>query len=161
MGKMSLIEDIRGNINQNREAIQNLDTEFNPSFKSKLAFALKQTDPSSAISKVLASESTEAMSEKQLDFLNSLNFLVENAMAMRSVLGAGQGSDELRDAIVKTLPGVMSPNKDYAMKQLDLFEKTLDRLKKGVPQFQKGGVFNETPQSGSSSSRFTIIEVKK
>jgi len=81
-----------------------------------------------------------------------LNFLTENAMAMRSVLGAGQGSEDLRNAIIRTLPGVMSPDKKYAQKQLDLFEKTLDRLKKGVPQMQNQTTNQQLAGAGSQKT---------
>jgi hypothetical protein len=138
MTRSALIEDIRGNISQTRETIKNLDNDFDAGFKTKLSFALRQNDPASAISAMINSEAATTLTEKQLDFLNSLNFLTENAMAMRSVLGAGQGSEDLRKAITNTLPGIMSPNKQYAQKQLDLFEKTLDRLKRGIPQGQGG-----------------------
>jgi ribosomal protein S8E len=149
MTKSAIIEDIRGNIRQNREAIDSLDTDFNIGFKSKLAVALRSTKPSSALSRLVSSEAASMLTEKQLDFVNSLQFLTENAMALRGVLGTGPGSEDLRNAIVSTLPGVLSPNKQYAKKQLDLFEKTLDRLKKGVPD--SGGGYGITPRADKAA----------
>ena len=68
-------------------------------------------------------------------------------MAMRSVLGAGQGSEELRQAIMNTIPNVLTPNRKYAMNQLQLFENTLNRLMRGVPQVPLRGGNNAQPQT--------------
>jgi hypothetical protein len=157
MKPASMVEDIRGNINQTRKAVKALDNNFDESFKADLALALRQSDPSSAISKLISSIGPDKMSPSQLDFLNSLNFLTENAMAMRTILGAGQGSDDLRSAITNTLPGVMSPNKEYAQKQLDLFEKTLDRLKRGIPTAKGGKAILSGENQGGQNPQPTQI----
>jgi hypothetical protein len=160
MNKASLVEDIRGNIDQTRSAVKNLDNDFDAVFRTNLAVALRQPDPRSAISSLISSIAPEEMSPSQLDFLNSLNFLTENAMAMRSVLGAGQGSEDLRNAIIRTLPGVMSPDKAYAQKQLDLFENTLDRLKKGIPMAKGGKPIlsggTQTPKGSASTGKVKV-----
>lgn len=133
LGKTALLEDIRGGVQNLRQSLQNMP-EFTPSDKVLIATALRSTDPKSAISSLINSAAGSAMSPEMQDYLINHATLIENAMAMRSVLGAGHGSDDMRAAISKTIPGPTTPNKAYAMKQLDQFEQTLNRVERGVPK---------------------------
>ena len=65
-------------------------------------------------------------------YITNLAQLKENAMAMRQVLGAGQGSDEMRAAITATLPTPRTPTRAYASTALDKFEGQLNRLSRGL-----------------------------
>lgn len=132
LSKTALIEDIRGNVQAVRQSLQNMP-EFSPTMRAQIAVALKSRDPRSAISSLVGSEAAKTMTPQQQDYLINTALLTENAMAMRSVLGAGQGSEDLRSAITATIPGPTTPTKGYASKQLDAFEQVLDRLERGVP----------------------------
>jgi len=107
--------------------------EFSAGMKAKIATALRSRDPRSATSTLISGEAARELSPEQQDYLINTALLVENAMAMRSVLGAGQGSEDLRSAVTATIPGPTTPTKAYGLKQLDQFEKVLDRLERGVP----------------------------
>ena len=105
------------------------------------------SDPASAIGAALRGGVLGNLSSEQQDYLINLSQLVENSMAMRSVLGAGQGSDDMRRAIRSTIPGPNTPSKDYALKQLDKFEAVLNRLERGIPQvpLANGGNSQKAP----------------
>ena len=133
LSKTALIEDIRGNVQAVRQSLQNMP-EFSPTMRAQVAVALKSRDPRSAISSLVGSEAAKSLTPQQQDYLINTSLLIENAMAMRSVLGAGQGSEDLRSAITATIPGPTTPTKGYASKQLDTFEQVLNRLERGVPQ---------------------------
>ena len=134
MNKTALIEDIRGGAEQVRQSINGLsDDEFSMKDRALIAGALKSRDPRSAVTQLIGGQFKGALSDKQQEYLINQANLVENAMAMRSVLGAGQGSEDLRQAIVNTIPGATTPNRKYAIQQLDTFEKTLSRLERGIP----------------------------
>ena len=133
LSQTALIEDMRGSINDLRQDLADPKLpEFTTAQRLKISLVLKNRDPASAMSNFLGSEFANTLTPEQQNYLVNVTTLIENAMAMRSVLGAGQGSDELRAAIKATIPSAQTPNKEYASKQLDRFEKTLDRLARGV-----------------------------
>ncbi len=136
LNKTALLEDIRGNITQTRESLSRIP-EFDLATKGKIALALSNANSpgqaASSIQNLLSGAAAGSLSPEQQDYLINLTNLVENAMAMRSVLGAGQGSDELRNAIKAVIPGPRTPSNAYAGKQLEKFEATLNRLGRGIP----------------------------
>lgn len=133
MSKEAVFQDLHYNIDSARKAISALD-EMDTGTRAALSYALRSTDPRSAVSTFLTGAAGQAMTPEQQEAVQSLALLNENAMTLRGVSGMGQGSDELRDAIRQTLPSGKSPNKGYALKQLDKFESVVNRLETGVPR---------------------------
>jgi hypothetical protein len=136
MGRQALIGDIRRAANSVRTNLTVLDAgTFD---RAKLAAAL--ADPNSTAGAFLQSYPRAAEDDKTQQFISDLYSLREQAMAMRSVLGAGQGSEDLRRAILQTLPGVGSPSSKFGEKQINNLLAALDTLEKGVPKApQRGG----------------------
>lgn len=132
--KTALIEDMRGSVKDVKQSLDNLKTEFSPETRIALANAMKSADPHGAINTLINSQFVKNLTPDQQDYLINVNSLIENAMALRSALGAGQGSGDLRDAIRATVPSGTTPTKEYGIKQLERFNKTLDRLERGVPK---------------------------
>ena len=154
MNKLALIEDIRGNVQQVRQSLQNMP-EFSPEMRTKIAVAMRSRDPRGTVGALLSGEAAKQLSPAQQDYLINTSLLIENAMAMRSVLGAGQGSEDLRSAITATIPSATTPTVGYASKQLDQFEKVLNRLERGVPNMPlRGGA----PDSGNNSGNVTVTD---
>jgi len=131
LNKTALIEDIRGTSGNVRTSLQRMP-DFTATQRAQIALVMKQRNLTSAMSQFLAGTWGQTLTPDQQDYLIDLAQLKENAMAMRSVLGAGQGSDELRSAITATIPGPSTPNKQYALKQLDKFDQVLNRLERGI-----------------------------
>ncbi len=152
LNKTALMEDIRGNVQQVRDSLQAMPN-FDTMDKAKIAVALRSRDPRGAMSALISGAAAGSLSPQQQEYLIRVTNLIENAMAMRSVLGAGQGSEDLRSAITATIPGPTTPSKDYALKQLETFEKVLDRLERGVPKVplrtDLGGGQQGGPASGT------------
>jgi hypothetical protein len=148
LNKEALLSDIRGGAQQVRDSLTKMP-DFNMADKAKIALALRSRDPRGTVGALISGGALSSMNPDQQEYLVNVTNLVENAMAMRSVLGAGQGSDDLRDAIKAVIPGPATPNKAYALKQLDVFGKTLDRLERGVPQVPLRG--NEPQAAGGGS----------
>jgi hypothetical protein len=134
LNKTALVEDIRGNITNTRNSLKSLKTEFTATQRAQIAYVLKSADTKSAISSFMQGSVASTLTPDQVDYVTDLFQLHENGMAMRSVLGAGQGSDELRAAIRATIPGGNTPTRAYAGKQLDKFEQVLNRLSAGIPK---------------------------
>ena len=158
--KTALLEDIRGNVQQVRNTLSQMP-DFDTMDKAKIAVALRSRDPKGSISALISGSAAGSMTPQQQEYLINVTNLIENAMAMRTVLGAGQGSEDLRSAIMATIPGPATPSKAYALQQLNTFEKVLDRLGRGVPKVplrtdvngggegaQGGGVRKYNPATG-------------
>jgi hypothetical protein len=134
LGKTALLEDIRGNIQAVRTALQDPNLpEFTADQRAQTAIVLGGKDPQGALSAALRGGVLGNLNQAQQTYLINLAQLTENAMAMRSVLGAGQGSEDLRAAIRATIPGPQTPTKKYALDQIGAFEGVLNRLEKGIP----------------------------
>lgn len=147
MGKEAVFQDLHYNIDTARKAINGLES-MDAGTRAALSYALRHTDPASAFSTFLTGAAGQAMNPQQQEAVQALALLAENAMTLRGVSGMGQGSDELRQAILATIPSGKSPTKGYALGQLDKFEAVVKRLEKGVPGMgQAGG----TPPSGGNS----------
>jgi hypothetical protein len=150
-GQQALIQDIKGQIGRTSTALTNMRSEFSPDQRAKLVLVLQHRDPGSAWSNFMGSNWASTLSDDQKDYVVSLLQLKEQSMAMRSILGAGQGSDMLREAIDKTLPGMISPDRKFAQKQLNEFNQTIYRLEKYVPKASPTpGVEQPAPLSGPS-----------
>jgi hypothetical protein len=136
LAKENLMQDIMGTSSLTRQAIVNLKEDFPEEMKVKIALAMKADDPHAALDQLIASGALGSLTNDQQDFLIATRQLSENAMAMRTILGAGQGSEDMRDAIRQTLPGLLTPDRSMALRQLDAFDKTIARLHRGVPKVQ-------------------------
>lgn len=136
--KNAVFEDIKGASKLLRTAYSKLDRPFDADQRAALAVALS-ADPSGATVRSVVQSlgigtARGQFTPAQADVVIATGQAVENAYALRSVAGFGQGSDELRAAIRATLPGAGTPDKAYAMKQLDAFDAQVNRLSKGVPK---------------------------
>lgn len=128
-GKEALINDIRGAANRVATNISVLDRKgFD---YAQLATAL--ANPTTTAGQYLQSIPRGSLDQQGQQFVSDLFSLRENAMAMRSVLGAGQGAEDLRAAILNTLPGISSGSAGFGKIQLQNLMATLDRVERGVP----------------------------
>jgi hypothetical protein len=123
----NFMEDIKGSSLATREAINNLKEDFPVDMQAKIAAALTADDHGAAY-QVLTSQLMGTLSDDQWRFLVRTRQLMEQALSMRSVLNSGQGSDQVRAAIEQTIPSLLTPNRKFALEQLDAFDQTLERL---------------------------------
>jgi hypothetical protein len=143
IAKENLMQDIAGTSQITRKAITNMKDDFPEAAKIKIAAAMRADDPHASLDQLIASSALGSLTAEQQDFLIATRQLAENAMAMRSILGAGQGSQDVRSAVRDTLPGLLSPDKSYALRQLNAFDATINRLHRGVPNIK----LNEIPMA--------------
>lgn len=148
MGKEAVFQDIDFNIKNTRDAIRNLKSPFDATTRAQLALALRAPDPQSSIHEFLTGTYAKTLTPDQIDYTTALASLMENAMALRGVAGMGQGSDDLRQAILRAIPGPGTPSAAYANRQLDLFQGTVNRLHTGVPGVMEnqGAGLGEVPK---------------
>ncbi len=136
-----------------RSAIQNLDKPFTAPQIAKLRIASTSGERGVFGSVIETMVGTQQLTEKQQDFLVWINQLNERALSLRNVAGMGQGAEDLRKAIQRTLPSALSGNKELMMKQLDAFDNQVSLLEKGIP---KSGV--NTGNTGTKSQPKTAEE---
>jgi hypothetical protein len=142
MGQQALINDIRTsaeNVSKNLNVLDRKGFDY-----AKLAAAL--ADPNTTSEAYLQAIPRGSLDDKGQQFVADLFNLREQAMAMRAVLKAGQGSEDMRRAILQTLPGIASGSSGFGKKQLDNLLGVLARVEKGVPKVpQRGGGTNNLP----------------
>jgi hypothetical protein len=157
--KENLMQDIAGSSKATRKAISDLKEDFPADMQVKMAIAMKSEDPPDSLNQLFPAAAINSLSDDQQKVFIAVQQLVEQGMAMRSVLGAGQGSDTMRAAMRTTLPSVLGPSKSFAMKQLDAFDATVARLHRGVPKVK----LNETPMAdlNPSAQKHQLNEIKK
>jgi hypothetical protein len=149
MGPETMIEDMRGIANITKDTIKNLQTPFTAAQRLKLAYVLKDPNPNGAWENFFGSSVATQLTPDQQDYVVALRQLHEQAFTLRSLLKVGQGNEMVQRAILATLPGVLTPDKTMATKQLDAFVGTLDRVQRGIPKvkLRETGTPGETPQS--------------
>jgi len=133
MGKQAAVKDIQYNLDNTKAKIDALD-DMDAATRAKLAVALRDTDPHSALTAFIQSGAGQTLNDKQQDAVIALNSMAENIMLLRAVQGiGGAGSDMMRNALINLVPSGKTPSKGYAQKQLSTVQRTLDQLKTGIP----------------------------
>jgi hypothetical protein len=144
MTKEAVFKDIYYNADNVDAAAKNLKNGFTSQQRAQFIVAMRSTDPANSFSTFLSS-SAAPKEQDQIDYLTAIASLQENAMAMRAVAGLGAGSDQLREAILRTVPGPGSPSYAMVKRQLELFRGTAKRLETAVP-----GLGQQTDKSDGS-----------
>lgn len=147
--RSSLFDEIDYTSKQVNQAINDLpDTGFDAKSRAQISAVLRDNDPRSALSTFLSSEAAGTLSDAQVNYLTGLVSLDESAMSLRSLGGMGQGSDSVRNAIVRMLPGTGTPSKKYAQRQMQLFQGEVDQLRKSVPKLGGNANANQPQPPG-------------
>lgn len=152
--RQALFSEIDYSRNQVDQAISALgDQGFSPEARAQMATVLRSTDPKSAFSMFANSAAATTLSPQQVDYVTALVSLAESAMSLRSLGGMGAGSDQLRSAITSMLPGAETPSKEYAQRQMRLFQGEVNQLRKsvpGIPGDRNTGLGGPPPPPGST-----------
>jgi hypothetical protein len=136
MAKEAVFGDIYYNVDNVEEAAQQMVAKggaFTVKARANMLLALAHNDPAETVKTMISSGAMGNLTDEQGAYLRAIASLSENAMAMRSVAGLGQGSEDLRNAIRAVVPNAGTPNLKYLQGQLKLFRGTAQRLEKGVP----------------------------
>jgi hypothetical protein len=116
---------------------------------------MSHRDPGVMSNEVQTLLGTQQLTPAQQDFVVWVAQLQERALSLRNVAGMGAGSDQLRNAILATLPGVKSGNKQMALKQLDAFDNQVALLERGVPKVRGQGGVTPPPKPGGGPPKPT------
>ena len=122
------------------------DNDFKTLPRAQIAMALQDRDPRSAMSQLVGSEVGATLSPAQVNYVTGLTSLQESAMSLRTIAGMGQGSDTLRGAIIKMLPGPATPSIPYAKRQMELFNGEVQALHRPIPPSIQNSMGGNTPQ---------------
>lgn len=139
--RAGVFEEIGYTKDQFNKALDGLtEDDFKTLPRAQIAAVLQDRNPESAMSTFVGSEIGATLNERQMQYVTGLASMQESAMSLRSIAGMGQGSDSLRSAITKMLPGAETPSKRYADRQMELFTGELEALHKAVPDSSKLGM---------------------
>jgi len=150
--------DINSAIQKVGDALEKVgNSAFTPSQNAKLTLAMQENDPTvmrNEVANFAASELTPA----QQDLVTWLEQINERAMSLRNIAGFGQGSEQIRGAILKALPGLTSGNVQMAQKQLGALQNMVDNLHRGILSVKgstaEGGNVGEGVGGGNSIPSF-------
>lgn len=150
LNRDALFREINYTSGMVRQAIGKLgDEPFPQELRAQLAIALRSEDPKSYWQEFLRSNAADKLTTNQIEYITGLISLEESALSLRSLGGMGQGSDQLRTAIIKMLPGAGTPSGSYAKRQMDLFEGEVKKLKSTLPKLGTTGKGEEKKPAGN------------
>lgn len=132
LAKGAIFRSLHYTVNNAWQALQALPS-LDAGTRAELANMLTSDSAPSAIRTWLQGTIGTTMSPEQKNAVQALALLSEDALTLRTVAGMGQGSDKLREAIKNTIPSGKSPDKGYALHQLDQLDQLVGRLESGVP----------------------------
>jgi hypothetical protein len=142
-----VFDEIKYTSSQFDDALRGMtDNDFKTLPRAQIALALQDRDPRSAMSQLVGSEVGATLTPAQMNYVTGLSSLQESAMSLRSIAGMGQGSDTLRNAIMRMLPGPTTPSIPYARRQMDLFNGEVNALHRPIPASIQNSMGGNTPQ---------------
>jgi hypothetical protein len=161
--RISIFNEIDFTSGMLKDSIKALpNTAFDPGARAQIAMVLRDERPRAAWYNFLNSDVAATLSPEQIDYVTALVSMDESAMSLRSIGGMGQGSDALRAAITKMLPGAGTPNKAYAERQMVLFDGEVKALKTSIPGIGEpghgGGVTKSQENTGTPPPGSKIIK---
>lgn len=136
--KQAYFNDLHFNIAQTKGALKALEN-IDPQTRAQIAAAMShaatgdQGSLAAAWSAVTKSAITNGLSPEAQNAIVALQSLSENALGLRQTIGAGQGAQDVRGAILQTVPNPGDPTELWA-KKLDNMENVIDRLEKPTSQ---------------------------
>ena len=135
--KNAIFQEMTTSVGIMRDAVKNLKGDFTAVQRAQFAKLLAD-DSSTAFENFIGSSVGKTLTKEQVDYVTAVSNLKESAYALRGVAGMGQGSDMLRGAISRMVPSGATPTKEFALRQIQLFEIELKNLQKGLPTLGQG-----------------------
>jgi hypothetical protein len=129
--KTALVADMQRTIDRVRETLP--AAKFDTTSAAQATEMMRSINDREAFSRMLQYGVGRTLTPGQRDYLVALAQLQENSLALRSVLKAGPGSDQLREKILATLPSGSTPDMEYATEQINQYESMLQALGRGIP----------------------------
>ena len=141
--KVAYVNDIK---NRMTSVWSDLDAmpEWSEGQRAALVLAAKERDPSSAISQFMGGEWGKTLTDEQTNYLIHVRQLNENALGMRNLTQGSPAIERVVDAIEKTVPNMLTPNKKFAYKQLNALNEQLQDLEKGFAKINVPGTSGAT-----------------
>lgn len=132
--RTNLFNEIEGTENELKSVIAEMrDVKFDEATKAQLAAVMKADAPNSMLDAFLKSNAAGTLTDPQIRYVTALAAMEESALSLRTLGGMGAGSDQMRAAILRMLPGGGTPSAAYATRQLQLFDIEVKGLKKNQP----------------------------
>jgi hypothetical protein len=141
LNRRSLFTEIDSTGRLVSDAISRLPNDaFDAEARAQIAYVLRDpASPLSAWDSFKTSTVAKTLSPEQMEYVIDLVSLAESALSLRTLGGMGQGSDQLRTAIVRMLPGAGTPSREWAEKQMSVFNVEVNALRRSLPSLGSPG----------------------
>jgi hypothetical protein len=126
VARKAVLNEMRGSAQIFGDALEKMP-EFSAKQRAQIAIALNQDDRKSATSAFFKSSIGQRLSQEQMEYIVTLQNLMESVAAMR-----GSGSDLLRSVIWNMIPSGTTPTKPMAKMYLKNLLLELDRMERGI-----------------------------
>jgi hypothetical protein len=120
--------------------LENLPNGLDTETQAIIAAALK-TDDSGILGTLLVNKIKQGAPDEVLHLITDIKAMQEDILVLRTVGGMGQGSDMMRSAMIRIIPGAGSSSVKEAKMQMEAAQRTSESLFKGRPEakFAKDG----------------------
>lgn len=169
----TMIKTMKGNIANVRGSLQAMPDDLDNTTRALLATAINgaanagagETGAvSSAFHAVAQAAALNNLSPEAQNYLANVQTLAEDAMGLRQILGTGQGAQDVRKALLATVPGA-GTTKEFGAKQLDNLNNLIDSL--GAPAaraLRTGGIPGQPPGAlppGAAQKTYTQADLDR
>lgn len=168
--RLAVINDIEGSIAEVKDSLETMtDKDFNGLMNNALFAKVFTAEDAMAhqrfASAFLNSQFFKALSPPQRTYSIRVFQLREQMLGWRTVIGSGQSSESQRSAIMAAIPGPHTPDKKYALEQLEEAKKPIGRIKAFVmnipPRQEYQGQQGVTPGKGPQVQTGPFPQVKE
>lgn len=137
--RLNLFNEISGTEEELKRTISGMGMQtFSEEARAKISAVLSLDSQTPGVYKLamdefLRTNVADSLTKEQVEYVTALAAMEESALSLRTLGGMGQGSDMMRAAILRMVPGAGTPSGAYALRQLQLFDIEMKGLKKAMP----------------------------
>jgi hypothetical protein len=135
--KISARESVHGSLKVNFKALTDsvkaLPNGLDTKTQAIVALGLRSDDPG-FFDTLIVNKIKEGASDETLRYLTNIKVMHEDILVLRTVGGMGQGSDMMRQAMIRTIPGAGTSSVKEALMQLEGAQRTSEALFEGRPK---------------------------
>jgi len=140
----SVHESLRANLGALDKDLDKLPNGLDTETQAMVALALKTENPG-LLETLMVNKVKSGASDEVLRYITDIKAATEDILVLRNVGGMGQGSDMMRNAMMRLVPGAGSSSVKEAKMQMSAANRTIDALFKGRPKAHFTGSEDKKP----------------
>lgn len=162
--RLNLFNEISGTEEELKRTISGMGMQtFSEEARAKISAVLSLDSQTPGVYKLamdefLRTNVADSLTREQVEYVTALAAMEESALSLRTLGGMGQGSDMMRAAILRMVPGAGTPSGAYALRQLQLFDIEMKGLKKAMPGISNLDKKDKKDKKDSGDKKQTLQE---